>query len=167
VDPDEDAAKDVGGRAAGVLLLAGLGMCGSTLLPWTRSSSLRGSLWEVSSAADVSVAALGSAAVVLGRVALVAAGVATPALTLVASLRVPVGRRKRVDDVLWTELDDLTTRDRGTGRARVVVQHPDVAGVRVVRDVDPHPSTCGPSALRKVKMSFATQVGNHRWIQAQ
>ncbi len=74
VDPDEDAANDVGGRTAGVLLLAGLGMCGSTLLPWTRSSARQGSLWEISSAADVSVAALGSAAVVLACVVLLRGG---------------------------------------------------------------------------------------------
>ena len=74
MDPHEDAANDVGGRAAGVLLLAGLGMCGSTLLPWTRLSARQGSLWEVSSATDVSVAALGSAAVVLACVVLVSGG---------------------------------------------------------------------------------------------
>ena len=74
MDPHEDAANDVGGRAAGVLLLAGLGMCGSTLLPWTRLSGRQGSLWEVFSATDVSVAALGSAAVVLACVVLVRGG---------------------------------------------------------------------------------------------
>src|SRR4051812_31428506 len=51
---------------------------------------------------------------------------------------VPIRRRERGDDVVGTELNDLTERNGGVGRARLVVEHADVAPVRVASDVDPH-----------------------------
>ena len=42
--------------------------------------------------------------------------------------------------MMWsgTELDDLPERDRGAGSSRLVVEHSQVARVRVARYADPH-----------------------------
>src|SRR5215207_6803054 len=46
---------------------------------------------------------------------------------VLAGLRVPMGWRERVDDVVGTELDDLPERDRGAGSSQLVVEHSEVA----------------------------------------
>lgn len=66
---DEAGDRDVSRGTAGLLAVAGLALAGSTLVPWTGSPGVEPSLWQTSSAVDVSVAALGSVAAVAALVA--------------------------------------------------------------------------------------------------
>lgn len=57
-----------------MLMLAGLGLSGSTLLAWSAPDDGESSLWEITAGVDVVVAALGCAAAVLAVVELVRGG---------------------------------------------------------------------------------------------